>query len=83
MDKEVRDELTAVNNEVMAVQHLLFGLAMALKRRNLGLEILNEAFDHADTLAMAAIGSKDEPSINKPGGRMLELLAEMRAAMLS
>ena len=83
MDAETRQAVEDLTNETIAIESLLFGIAMALKRRNIGIDVLREAFDHADNVAMAAVGSKVEPdAVKEAGGMVLGLLGDMRAAML-
>lgn len=79
MDQETRDEIMRVNAEVMAVQALLFGLATVLRDRGIGQDVLAEAFERADNLAIA---SSNADATRPIGSQVLSILEQLRKAYL-
>ena len=74
----------AVNAELMAIQALLFGIAMALKKRGIGQDVLGDAFDFADTLAIKGVSNfRPGNEVNDQSGRILQILEGLRKAYLN
>ena len=81
MDEEVRTAISDVNAEVLAVQALLFGLALTMKKRGMDQNILREAFDLADDVAIAGSGGH-QPLVRQNATRVLQILEDLRKSMV-
>ena len=75
----VEEEILRLNASHLATRGLLYGLILAARRRDIGEDLIREAFDMADLQAM---NLHKNPATAKPAGQVLEELEGMREVLL-
>ncbi|ODT71595.1 MAG: hypothetical protein ABS75_07180 [Pelagibacterium sp. SCN 63-23] len=79
---DVQAEINHLHAEIMAVQSLLFGVCRALKDRNLAADVLTDAFEYADNVAISASNDPGNSALSQRGTQVLDILEQLRKAAL-
>lgn len=75
----VEEEILRLNASHLATRGLLYGLILAARRRDIGEDLIREAFELADLQAMHL---HKIPATAKAAGQVLEELQGMREVIL-
>jgi hypothetical protein len=83
VDQNTYDAISKATANGLAIQALLVGVVKALQKRGcLDVDVLNEAFEFADMVAIAGSDRNDVAGLAKQSTDTLEVLEGLREAIL-